>query len=84
MQTDNIQLVTNLNTSPNSKNQTKYYKRQKKAGPRPQDGKPLEMDPIAINTDYNIIRGMYKTDDIVTPKGQIMQDSQLTDYTNNF
>lgn len=43
------------------------------------------MDPIAINTDYNTVKGMYKTDDIVTPKGQFMHDnSQLTDYAQNF
>ena len=42
------------------------------------------MDPIAANKDYATIKGMFKTEDIVTPKqAQFNQDSQLTDYHQN-
>ena len=40
------------------------------------------MDPVGANTDYSTIKGMYKTEDLVTPKNY-NQNSQLTDYNNN-
>lgn len=46
----------------------KYHKRTKKPEPKPEENVPLEMDPIGANNEYNTIKGMYKTDDLVTPK----------------